>query len=159
MVMRSKVRFTGALAGMCLWFGYPFIFWSGGIAVHRYVCQREPAVDGRDPCFSDYIPILEMLAFVLTLALAYPFARFAFTLFAPDPDQRGRGWWFASRSTREDRFPMLQVIAALGFLWVAVNAQNYPAALYQYWLYWTAWIAWFAAGILFSWPHRAEKTA
>lgn len=157
MIVSSRLRLVGALAGMCLWFTYPFIFWNGGIAVHRYVCQRQPVIDGRDPCFSDYIPILEMMAFVLTLALAYPFARFAFTLFAPNPDERGRGWWLASGLTRADLFPALQVISALGFLWVGVNAQNYPAALYQYWLYWTAWIAWFAAGILVSWPRGSKQ--
>lgn len=150
MGLSSKLRFAGAVSGIGLWLAYPFVTWNGSFAVFQYVCEREPFVGGRDPCFSDHLPFAEMALFVWTLALAYLFARFAFTLYAPDPDRRGRGWWLASRSTLEDGFPVPQVMAAVGLLWVALNAHGYPAALYYYWIYWTAWIVWFAAGILLS---------
>ena len=143
-----------AMAGMALWFAYPFVFWNGRIAVFQYQCSREPAVNGSDPCFTDYLPIVDMLALVLTLALAYPFARFAFTLFALPPSKRGRGWWLASSSAGSDYYPSLQVFAGLGIGWALVHAKNYPFALYPYLTYWAAWIGWFCLGIWMSWPPK-----
>src|SRR4029078_4158589 len=121
--MRSvAARLSLALAGMALWFAYPFVFWNGGIAVHQYRCSREPWVNGRDPCFSDYMPVLELAAFVLTLLLAYPFARFAFSLFAPPPSERGRGWWLAASSAGSEDYAALQLWGALGICWVLLPA-------------------------------------
>lgn len=107
-----------------------------------------------DPCFSDYIPILELGAFVLTLLLAYPFARFAFSLFAPAPSERGRGWWLAGSSAGSEYYPALQLAAALGIGWALLHAKNYPPALYPYLVYWAAWIVWFCVAIWLSWPPK-----
>ena len=143
-----------ALAGMALWFAYPFVFWNGGMAVHQYRCSREPSVNGSDPCFSDYLPVIELGAFVLTLVLAYPFARFAFSLFAPPPNERGRGWRLASSSAGAEYFPALHLAAALGIVWALVHAKNYPFALYPYLTYWAAWMTWLCLGIWTSWPSK-----
>ena len=153
--MRNVTARLGlALAGMALWFAYPFVFWNGGIAVHQYRCNRAPWVNGTDPCFSDYIPILELGAFVLTLLLAYPFARFAFSLFAPAPAERGRGWWLAGSLAGSEYYPAVQLAAALGIGWALLHAKDYPPALYPYLVYWAAWIVWLCVGIWLSWPPK-----
>jgi hypothetical protein len=152
----ERLRLLTACGGVTLWFAYPFVEWFGGIERFRYRCSREPVVIGRDPCFSDYIPILELIAFVLTLGLAYFFARFAFSLFAPAPEARSRGWRFASRSAGSAYFPSLQLAAGLGILWALLHLKNYPVALYPYLIYWGAWLAWFGAGIWLSWPSNED---
>jgi hypothetical protein len=155
--MRNLVlRWSLALAGMALWLAYPFVFQAGGLAVHRYRCSRMPWIHGEDPCFTDYIPVAEIAAFLLTLALAYAFARFAFTLFAPPPFERGRGWRLAASSAAWTRYPALQIAAAAGIGWALLHARTYPIALYPYWIYWAAWIAWFALGIGLSWPPKEQ---
>ena len=142
--------------GVALWFAYPFVFWNGGIATFQYRCIREPVIDGSDTCFTDYIPMLELLAFVLTLALAYPFVRFAFSLFAPAPAERGRGWWLASSAAGSEYYPSLQIIGGLGIGWALLHAKNYPFELYPYLAYWAAWIGWFGVGIWLSWPPKED---
>lgn len=146
-----------AVAGMALWFAFPFMFDNGGVAVFQYRCHLEPVSDSRDPCFTDYLPMVEMAAYGLTLILAYPFARFAFSLFAPAPEARGAGWaWcMASKSAAAESYPSLQLAAGLGIVWAMLHAKNFPLALYPYLLYWAAWIAWFVIGIWASWP-KAE---
>lgn len=94
----NRLRLLGAWAGLLLWFAYPFVEWQGGIDAFRYSCRFKPVIDGRDPCFTDYIPVLEMIAFVLTIALGYWAIRFSFTLYSLPSDQRGRGWRLAGRS-------------------------------------------------------------
>jgi hypothetical protein len=153
----ASVRFGLALSGMALWFAYPFVLWNGGGAIHQYQCSRELVVNGIDPCFTDYLPVLELMAFVLTLLLAYPFARFAFTLFAPPPCERGRGWRFAGSSAGSEYYPSLQLFAALGIGWASLHAKNYPPALYSYLAYWATWLSWFCLGIWMSWPSKEAE--
>jgi len=143
-----------ALVGLALWFAYPFVFWSGGIAVHRYRCSRAPRPMDVDPCFTDYIPVMELLAFVLTLLLAFPFARFAFTLFAPPSSQRRWGWDLAASNAGSEYYPTLQALAGLGIVWALFHGAHYPAALHLYRAYWAAWIGWFCLGLWMSWPAR-----
>jgi hypothetical protein len=137
---------------MGLWFAYPFVQWQGGIDAFEYRCHLMPATPDRDPCFTDYIPLLEMLAFVLTVGLAYPFASFAFSLFSRSAEIRGAGWRLASRSGGSAYFPANQVACGLGILWTALHAQAYPLALYRYLIYWAAWLLWFIIAIWVSWP-------
>jgi len=144
------------MAGMALWFAYPFVFWFGGMAVHHYRCSRMTWIHGEDPCFSDYIPVVEGAAFVVTLVLAVVFARFAFTLFAPPPSERGRGWRLAASSSAWSYYPALQLAAAAGIVWSLLHVRAYPAALYRYWIYWAAWSAWFSLGIWTSWPSKEQ---
>lgn len=154
--MANSLRLFGAWSGLLLWAAYPFVEWQGSTDVFWYRCRLEPATEYRDPCFTDYIPLVEMLSFVVTIALAYPFARFAFSIYAKPSDRRGRGWWLAGRSGGAEYYPSFQVAAGLGILWVALHAKNYPIALYQYHIYWAAWLAWFAGGIRASWPRSCE---
>lgn len=153
--MRSDtVRLSLAAAGIALWAAYPFVLQHGGAAVWHYQCSRAPWIDGEDPCFTDYLPVMEEAAVVVMLLLAYPFARFAFTLFAPPPPERGRRWRLAGASAAWHRYPGLQILAALGLPWAVLHARPYPLALYPYLTYWAAWIAWFCLGIWMSRPRR-----
>ena len=148
----ASTRLGLAWAGVVLWLAYPMMSWSGRVAAFQYECRRKPAVNGSDPCFTDYLPFLEMLAFPITVLLAYPFARFAFTLFAPPPSDRGASWRIAGSSAGSDYYPTLQLAAALGIGWALFHGAGYPFALYTYLTYWAAWIAWFGLGIWMSWP-------
>jgi len=142
----ETIRLLFALAGIALWIGFPFIFWNGGIALAEYRCHRM----ARDPCFSDYIPVLEMMAFVLAAVLFYPFLKLAGAFFAPDLPDRSRLWIGAPSSSRQDRYPISLCLGGLGFVWLFLNAKSYPWALHGYWLYWGAWAVWFGAGLWFS---------
>ena len=156
----EMVRISFALAGLALWVGFPFVFWNGGIAVFQYRCHRMPIIEGRDPCFTDYLPFLEITAFAMAILLFYPFLKLAMALFAPDPPHRSRLWIGAPRSARADRRPVTLLFCALGFVWLLLNARSYPWALHAYWCYWGAWVAWVCAGVVFSLaPTRTDPTA
>jgi len=152
----SRFRLVGAWIGLLLWLAYPIVEFRGQADIFFYHCRLEQPSAGRDPCFSDYLPILEIVAFVLTIVLAYPFARFAFSLYAPPEDHRGKGWRLAGRAGGAGYYPSIQLAAALGILWVGLHQKNYPVALYPYHLYWIAWSVWFALGIWISWPSSDE---
>jgi hypothetical protein len=147
-------RYLGACAGLALWFAYPFVEWHGGQAAHLSHGRLEPFIDSVDPCFDDHLPMGEMAAFPITLILAYFFARFAFSLYAPSPEARSWRWWFATRSAPEDLFPAFQVLIAIGILWAVVYGSKYWPALYPYLLYWGAWLGWFLLGAWLSRPRR-----
>lgn len=151
--MSIEVRRCLAVAGMGLWLAYPFVFSSGGLAVHQHRCAKEKSIlEGLDPCLRDGLPVLEMGAFFLTVVLAYAFGRFAFTLFAPPVETRGNGWGLAGSSDASDYFPALQWAALVGLGWALLHARAYPLELYPYLIYWAAWFAWFGMGLWLSWP-------
>jgi hypothetical protein len=150
------IRLILALVGILLWCAYPYVFWAGTVAVHLYWCSREPWVSGEDPCFWDHIPVMEMAIFVAMGLLLYPFARFAFTLFAPAQRERGRFWILAGKSDSTEYFPVLQVAAVGGIALSLLHATRYLPALYPFLAYWTLWVAWFCAGIWLSWPAKPQ---
>ena len=156
--MASNFRFICVLSGIALWLAFPFVFWNGTMALFEYHCALEPASENSDPCFHDGIPVIEIVAFPATLALLYPFARFVFSLFAPEPEQRSYLWWLAGRSSSQDYFPGLHCGAAIGIVWALLHASGYPIIFYPYHLYWAAWVVFFGLGMWLGWPKLTAKS-
>lgn len=150
------IRWWAAFGGVILWFLYFAAQFSFMEADMRAYCVPREA--SGELCGYDYIPVAELIFVPVCLLLfGYPFARFAFGVFAPSFSRTLR-WSFAGRIDAATTYPVLQVIAGLGLCWSIFRLSALPLAYASYFaiLYWAAWIAWFAAAILAS---RAKGSA
>lgn len=158
MKLGERPRWWCALAGAGLWLAGPIVFALGGAAKHVYRC-RDRVFTGRfDDCFNDYLPILEMVVVpTVALALTYPFARFAFSLYAPPAEGRSLRWRLGARDGGAAHWPLLQAFALLGLAWAIWSWSGYAlaAVLLPFHLYWAAFSAWFATAVLAGMP-RAD---
>ena len=151
--MNERLRFWLASLGIPLWFGYPFAFLYGPSVARDVRCAGREFTGSFDDCFNDYIPVLEMLAFPMTLVLMWPFLRFAFALYAPADHGGGWKWKMAGHMNGDACFPSLQLFAGMVILWVGFHLRMLPIAweaapLLVYWLVWPLWLL---VGIVVSW--------
>lgn len=154
MRLGERLRWKLALVGVGLWLAGPVIFALGGAAKHRYRCRDRIFTGSFDDCFNDYLPVLEVFFVpLLALVLTYPFARFAFSLYAPPPQDRSRRWRLGARDGGAAYWPLLQSFALAGLAWAIWSWSGYALTglLLPFHLYWAAFSAWFlfafAAGI------------
>ncbi|HEX5182990.1 MAG TPA: hypothetical protein VFW19_07540 [Allosphingosinicella sp.] len=159
MRLAERRRWCLALLGPCLWLAASTLPMIGGIAEHQYRCRGRVYTGHFDDCFNDYLPILEMVAPVLALLLAYPFARFAFSLYAPPVEQRRARWRLATKGDPAGLWPPLHAFAAIGVMWCLWRAVTYRAAreFLPFRLFWTAFGLWFAAGLVAALPSAKER--
>jgi hypothetical protein len=153
-VKRTELaRWGMAAVGSLLWLALPLIFhegWMAKRALHSCVVGST----GADGCYADYIPVLEMVLEVvvpvLVLAMLYPFARFAFSLYSPPPEGRRLKWRLGMPAGAAAAWPALQAIAGGGAAWALWRMLTYPfvGALWPFHLYWGAFVLWFALGAL-----------
>lgn len=151
------IRWWAAVAGIGLWFLYfeaQFEFMEAGR--ESYCAAREMAGGF---CNYDYIPIMELFFIPIFLIIfAYPFARFAFGIFAPS-FPRSLRWRFAGKIGAEKTYPVLQIIAVLGLFWSIFRLSALPIAHASCFAisYWIAWIIWFGIAIVASWQRRERE--
>jgi hypothetical protein len=128
----------------------------GGTAKYLYRCRCREFTGEFDDCFNDYLPILEFSLPILALLLLYPFARFSFSLYAPDPEVRSMKWRLATDTPLSQYFPTFHVTAGAGLAWTVWRAFTYPPTgeMWPYWMFWLTFAGWFAAGILAAWPRK-----
>ncbi len=117
----------------------------GGAAKRRYRCAGREFTGAFDDCFNDYLPIAELIVPIIALMLAYPFARFSFSLFASDHSEGVKQSRFANLELWR---PGLQTAAFIGSVWCLWRALSYPLSI-EVWPYVTFWLTfavWFALG-------------
>jgi hypothetical protein len=100
----------------------------GGTAKHLYRCRGREFTGVFDDCFNDYLPILELSLPVLALLLTYPFARFSYSLYAPDSDLCSQKWRLATSTPLSQYFPTFHLMTAVGLAWTIWRAFTYPLA-------------------------------
>jgi hypothetical protein len=148
----ERVRWLLAAAGPLLLETASVMPFYGGGAKSRYHCQIDPT-----HCPNDYLPIVELVLPIVTLALLYPFARLSFSLLAPDPGSREMRWRLATDANKADVFPILQIGAVVGVLWTLWRAATYigiPDGA-PYLGFWAVFAAWFAVALAVAWPWRS----
>lgn len=134
---------------------YPAAQISGNNARWRLRCAGHTFEnEGFGACFSDAIPILEMMGLLLFPLIIWVFASFSFSMFAPPSRYRTYKWRLANAEGGDAYFPMFQIGALLGIAWCGWNLIDLPLETAEIWvlLYWVFWAFWFAAGALVSWP-------
>ena len=152
--MTERLRHSAAVTGLLCWIAFPFVYLAGTHARWEHRCAGRTFTGTFDDCFNDALPVFELGAFPLTLILAYPFARFAFSMFAPESDLRTFRWRFAASSGGVEYFPSFQIASAIGIMWAGFHFLSMPLAI-RYWyifVYWAIWIGWFALGAYASSP-------
>ena len=153
------LRWLMALAGLGFWLTGFWMLFAGSGARWRWRCGDTYSGD----CFSDYLPILEVVVLPLvTLLLAYPIARYVFTMWAPAPEARTLRWWPASRrGNGELLWPVGQLFAAAGVVSSLWALLVFPPAIefWPYYLYWGASALWCALTVWIAWPDRHEVEA
>jgi hypothetical protein len=152
--MGERLRHIIASSGVVLWLAYPFAFTSGGIIRWNARCSGREFSREFDDCFNDALPVVELFVPIITIALAYPFARFAFSMFSPESTDRRLAWRLAASGGGKEYFPGFQITACVGILWSILHAWGLPivAAAWYLWLYWLTWIGWFVTGAVVSHP-------
>lgn len=161
MKLSERVRWWFSFLGVMLWFGFPVVFAFGGAARHLYRCRDRTFTGEFDDCFNDYIPVLEVIFVPLVfLVFAYPFARFAFSLFAPDQRERTHRWRLASSEGASTYWPMLQMWAGLGIALSLWSLSRYPlhGEFLPYYAYWLSFGLWFTAAIFAGRPVSASES-
>lgn len=158
MKMSERLRWWLAFAGIALWLTLPIIIALGGAAKHRYRCRDRVFTGQVDDCFNDYLPIAEFIFPFLVLAFAYPFARFAYSLFAPAIVYRSRWWRLASREAGSDNWPVIQSFAGTGLVVAVWNLATWHLAwdAWPYVAYWIAVSGWLLIGILSGKPEKSN---
>lgn len=153
MIPGERSRWLLAFAGPVLLELTTIVFYFGGAAKSARHCRIHPGI-----CPVDYLPLLELVLPVVVLALLYPFARLAFSLYAPDPGERTLRWRLATRSDKEDLFPMLPIFSSIGAVWAMWRAASYagPSEFLPYLLFWAVFATWFILGTACSW--RGKQT-
>lgn len=152
------LRWLMALAGLGFWLTGFSVLFAGGDARWAWRCGDSRSIE----CISDYIPVVEMVVPWIPLLLAYPIARFIFSMWAPPPETRSLNWWPASRRGSGDlMWPVGHLLAASGIvtsLWALLVFP--PAAVFQpYYLYWGASALWCALTIWAAWPSPEDRAA
>ena len=160
--MSERLRHFAAWAGLLWWLVYPFAYFAGLRARWSQRCAGRTFTGEFDDCYNDALPIVELLAFPLTFILAYPFARFAFSMFGPAAEERSFKWRLAASSAAAAYSPWFQIVATAGFVWAALHLVSLPLTT-EYWYllaYWALWIGWFSLGAFVSsrFADRAQLT-
>lgn len=152
--MKERLRLFVASTGLVWWIAFPFVYIAGTHARWERRCAGRTFTGTFDDCFNDALPVFELGAFPLTLILAYPFARFAFSMFGPERDLRTFSWHLAAKSGGNEYFPSFQIAAAIGIIWAGFHFFLMPLAIAYWYLlaYWVIWIGWFALGAYASSP-------
>lgn len=83
MILGEGARKAMALIGCSLWIASSFMPLFGGAAEHQVLCRGQSFSGEFDDCFNDMLPIFELAAPVVALALLWPFAFFAFAAMKP----------------------------------------------------------------------------
>lgn len=158
MILREGVRKALALTGCVLWLTSSFMPFFGGIAKHSVVCRGRTFTGDFDDCFNDYIPVLELLAPFVALALLWFFARLAFACWAPEPDMRTHQWRLAPAEGTAIYYPGHMVLAGLGCCWTLWRAGLYPLdpETLPYLGFWLVFGGWFSAS---AWAAGIRKMA
>lgn len=156
----ERLRWCAALAGPVLFLGSSLMPLFGAGAKRRPRCEGREFTGEWDDCFTDGFPIIELLVPFAALALLWMFARFAFALWAPEPERRRLRWRLASRIAAEAHWPILHAVATIGAVWATWRATTYFFAieLWPFAAFWLAFAAWFAAGLAVAWLRRANET-
>ena len=160
-MMTERMRLGAAFTGLVWWIAFPFLYLAGTHARWEHRCAGRTFTGEFDDCFNDALPVLELGAFPLTLILAYPFARFAFSMFAPENDLRTFRWRLAASSGGIEYFPSFQIASAIGIIWAGFHLFSMPLAI-RYWYllaYWVIWVGWFALGAFASSPFAQHRVA
>ena len=154
----EALRWLMALAGLGFWLtGFPILF-AGESARWRWRCGDSDSYD----CFRDGLPVLELFAIFIVIALAYFIARYIFSMWAPPPEERTLWWWPASRrGNGELLWPFGHLLVAIGIftsLW-ALLAFPPATVFWPYFLYWGASVLWCALTVWIAWPPRDDAVA
>ena len=152
--LTERTRHLLAVAAVALWLMFPFVYMASAHARWLRRCDGRTFTGEFDDCFNDALPVFELIAFPVTLALAYPFARFAFSMFAPNAELRTKRWRLARPEGGADYFPIFQFLSAIGIIWTILHVRSLPLSLSYWYLltYWAAWLAWFISGALAALP-------
>lgn len=154
----ESLRWLMALAGLGFWLTGLWMLSQGGDARWAWRCPYPTLTN----CFSDYLPVLEAFIPILTLLLAYPIARFVFSMWAPPPEERGLHWWPASRrGSGELMWPVGHLLGATGIFTSLWALLVFPPALqfWPYFLYWGCSALWCTLTVWIAWPPRQEAAA
>jgi hypothetical protein len=151
--LSEALRWLLALLGAGFWLASSFMPLFGGIAKHAYRCRGREFTGNFDDCFTDALPVLELFAPIVALCLALPFARFAFSLYAPAPEARRLRWRLASRSHPRPLSPALYRWAVVGVAGCVWRAFSYPFVreLAPFQAFWFLFAAWFGGGLAAAW--------
>jgi hypothetical protein len=143
-------RWALAFLGLPLWLWSSLLPTLSGPADYQYRCGGRPFTDSFDDCFYDGIPVLEMMAPLAAMLFAYPFARFAFSIYAPHPAARRLKWRLATRSDPGDLWPTLHIFGLLGAAWAAWRLLTDPldprVTVFQ--VFWSVFALWFLGGVV-----------
>ncbi|NML93341.1 hypothetical protein [Novosphingobium olei] len=136
-----------AFIGCGLWLGSSFLPLFGGAAKHAVRCRGRTFSGRFDDCFSDYLPLLELMAPLAALALLWFFARFAFAVWAPEPEARTMPWRMASADGTLVYHPGYLVLSAIGCAWALWRAVLYPLDphTFPFITFWLVFACWFGA--------------
>ena len=153
------LRWLMALTGLGFWLSGFRMLAMGDSARFLWRCSgREIEAD----CFRDGFPLIEAVAPFVSLLLAYPIARFVFTMWAPAPEKRALLWWPASRRGKGDLlWPAGHLLAAIGIFTSLWALLVFPPALgfWPYYLYWGGSALWCALTVWTAWPPPEETLA
>lgn len=159
LLLSERARHIAATTGVVLWLVFPIVYMAGTRARWSRRCDGRSFTGEFDECFNDALPVLEVGAFPITLALAYLFARFSFSMFAPGAELRSRKWRLAGPDGGGDVFPLHQLLSLVGLVWTSLHVASLPLSLSYWYLlaYWLAWLAWFLIGAWSSLPNNARN--
>lgn len=157
--LTERARFLVATAGVALWLTFPFVYMASMHARWLRRCDGRTFSGKFDDCFNDTLPVFEFVAFPLTIALAYLFVRFAFSMFAPSAELRTTRWRLARSEGGADYFPVYQLLSVVGMIWTVLHVRSLPLSLTYWYLlaYWAAWFAWLLTGVLAALPATPSK--
>lgn len=143
-------RWGLAFLGLPLWFSVSLLPILSGPADYEYRCRGRRFTGGVDDCFQDGLPVLEVMAPLAALLFAYPFLRFAFSLYAPAPAARRLKWRLATRSDPGDLWPILHIFGLLGAAWSAWRLLSYPLEpqFMAFQSVWSLFAFWFLGGVV-----------
>ena len=156
MRLSEALRWLLALLGAGFWLASSFMPLYGGEAEHAYRCRGREFTGQFDDCFHDGLPMVEIFAPIFALAVAWSFARFAFSLCAPAPEERRLRWRLATHYDSASFWPVLHGFAAVGLAWCLWRAFSYPFVreLAPFQAFWFLFAAWFATALAAAWPRR-----
>lgn len=142
--LRKSIAIFGGVLFMAV-STFPLI---GGAAKRSVQCRGREFTGHWDDCFSDQLPFFEMAAPFVALLLLWPFLRFGFSLWAPDPQFRTQRWRLANEDSMRTLWPALQLGGMALAAWCFYRAALYPidpvTAPYQ--LTWIVFGVWALVG-------------
>jgi hypothetical protein len=152
-------RWGLGFVGVCLWLSASLLPTLSGPAEYAHRCRGRSDPAAFPDCFQDGLPVPEMMAPLAALLFAYPFARLAFSLYAPPPEARQLRWRLATRSSPTDLWPTLHLFGLIGMLWCLWRLLSYPfaAEFLPFQLAWGIFALWYLGGVLAALPGRGSR--